>query len=132
MSAPAQEEDRWLHVLVAEDNPLNQKVAEGFLHQLGCTSVVVEDGTGVLGQVQNNEFDLVLMDIRMPQMDGLEATQQLHDSIPAEQLPKIIALTADAMPGDEARYIEAGMDAYLIKPLHLKTLEATLRQLFPQ
>jgi CheY-like chemotaxis protein len=123
--------DVWLNVLIAEDNPLNQKVAAGFVHSLGCASVIVPDGSQVLAELEKQDFDLVLMDIRMPVMGGLEATQQIRQEVPAEKMPKIVALTADAMPGDEERYLDAGMDAYLVKPLHLKTLEDALRRLFP-
>jgi len=128
---PEPREDAWLNVLIAEDNLLNQKVAAGFVHQLGCSSVVVSDGSQVLPELEKADFDLILMDIRMPVMGGIETTRQIRESIPTERLPKIVALTADAMPNDEVRYLDAGMDAYLVKPLHLKTLESALRKLFP-
>ncbi len=122
---------RRLHVLVVEDNVLNQKVAEGFLDQLGCSCLVVDSGERAIAAVKQSHFDVVLMDLRMAGLDGLETTEAICEQVPADHRPKIVALTADAMAGSETRYREAGMDGFLVKPLRLATLESTLRQLFP-
>ena len=106
-------------VLLADDNPVNQVVAEETLKLLGCRTQVVEDGSGAVEAMAEGGYDLVLMDVQMPVMDGFEATSQIR-RLEAEQggprrVP-IIALTADAMQGDRERCLAAGMDDYLSKP----------------
>lgn len=109
------------HVLVAEDNVVNQEVAIGMLDSLGCRSTVVGDGIEVLEAIEESDFDLILMDVQMPRMDGYAATRAIRErnaKLPAESqctIP-IVALTANAVKGDRARCIEAGMDDYLSKP----------------
>jgi CheY-like chemotaxis protein len=120
---------RSLKILLAEDNRVNQTLAVRLLEKLGHTVEVVDDGQKDVSAVVGGSFDLVLMDVQMPGMDGLEATvliRQLEDSSWATP---IVALTAHAMKGDEARCREAGMDAYLTKPLQSATLDRTLREL---
>ncbi len=111
------------HILVAEDNPVNQEVAIAVLQALGCEVHAVEDGQGALDRLESGSFDLVLMDCQMPTMDGFEATRKIREreatSGPAgkdgKRLP-IIALTAHAMQGDREQCLAAGMDDYLTKP----------------
>lgn len=110
--------DRKLHVLLAEDNVVNQKVAAGLLKKWGNTVVVVNNGHEVLTAFSQDVFDLVLMDVQMPEMDGLEATVAIRaqEKSSGTHVP-IIALTAHAMQGDRERCMAAGMDGYLSKPL---------------
>jgi two-component system sensor histidine kinase/response regulator len=111
------------HVLLAEDNIVNQRVVRGVLEKQGHNVVVASNGREALEALKQHTFDLVLMDVQMPQMDGFEATRAIRKS---EMLTKahipIIALTAHAMKGDQDRCIAAGMDAYLSKPIHAAEL----------
>lgn len=114
-------------VLLVEDNPVNQQVAQAMLAKLGMPVVVANDGREAVDMVKGRDFDLILMDCQMPVMDGYEATAAIR-ALPAgrgEQLP-IIALTANAMQGDRQKCLEAGMDDFLAKPYSLAQLKATL------
>lgn len=126
-SPAAQSEDslEGLRVLVAEDNPVNQRVALKMLSKLGCEGVVVENGAMALDAAQSGAFDLVLMDCQMPEMDGFEATRKIRELDRKARLP-IVALTANAMQGDKNRCLEAGMDDYLTKPINLASLSDAL------
>lgn len=113
-----------LKVLVAEDNIINQRVAVGMLTALGHTGVVVGDGEKALKCLSKLKFDLVLMDVMMPNMDGLEALavireQEQHNGT---HMPVIMA-TAHCEPGDAARFKRAGADGYLQKPLEIDQLK---------
>jgi PAS domain S-box-containing protein len=123
---------RRLRVLVAEDNVVNQQVAVGMLERAGHRAVVVENGRQALAAVAREPFDLVLMDVQMPELDGLEATAAIRERERAsgKHLP-IVALTAHAMKGDAERCLAAGMDAYLAKPLAAEELVATISRLVP-
>lgn len=114
-------------VLIAEDNPLNQAVALAMLERMGLTGVVASDGGQAVTMVRDGAFDLVLMDCQMPLMDGFEATAQIRrlDARRGGQVP-IVALTANAMPGDEQRCLAAGMDAFLAKPYTMANLHTVL------
>ncbi len=115
-------------VLLAEDNPVNQKVASQFLKRLGVECEVVPNGKLALVALTQHSFDAVIMDLHMPEMDGLEATRAYRALEAAEKrahLP-IIALTADAIKGDREKCLDAGMDDYITKPLKLKALEEVL------
>ncbi|HYD65064.1 PAS domain-containing hybrid sensor histidine kinase/response regulator [Azospirillum sp.] len=115
-----------LDVLLAEDSEVNQLVALGFLKKLGHRAVVVGDGRAAVEAVQARRFDAVLMDLEMPVMDGLEATRAIRAlDGPAAAVP-IIALTADTLLGDADRCLAAGMNAYLMKPLNPRELQAVL------
>jgi CheY-like chemotaxis protein len=111
-------------VLVAEDNPVNQQVASGLLEHAGHVPSVATNGREVLALLENEAFDLVLMDVQMPGMDGLEATAAIRarERGTGAHLP-IVALTAHVMKGDAERCLAAGMDGYLTKPLQLRELE---------
>jgi PAS domain S-box-containing protein len=123
---------RRLRVLVAEDNPVNQKVAAGLLERAGHRTVIVENGRQALEALERGSFDLVLMDVQMPELDGLETTTALRERErgTGRHLP-IVAVTAHAMKGDAERCLAAGMDAYLAKPLQPSELLATIARLTP-
>jgi PAS domain S-box-containing protein len=125
---------RRLRVLVAEDNAVNQLLAVRLLEKRGHEVVVAATGTAALGALENQSFDLVLMDVQMPEMDGLEATIAIRERERAGASGKhipIIAMTANAMVGDKEQGLEAGMDAYLSKPLQVAALFAAIESLVP-
>jgi signal transduction histidine kinase/CheY-like chemotaxis protein len=117
VNAPA----RPLHVLVAEDNPVNQRLVERVLAKHGHSVVLVDDGLQAVEAVRTAPFDLILMDVEMPGMDGLAATRVIRESATSPRVP-IIALTARAMQQDEADCRAAGMDGYLAKPIDINDL----------
>jgi CheY-like chemotaxis protein/HPt (histidine-containing phosphotransfer) domain-containing protein len=112
-----------LRVLVAEDNPVNQKLAVGILAKRGHTVRVAENGREAVEAVEQETFDLVLMDVHMPEMGGFEATALIRERerVHGGHLP-IVAVTARAMAGDRERCLEAGMDGYLTKPVKMRHL----------
>ena len=122
-----------LSILLAEDNAVNQKLAVRLLEKWGHQVVVVGNGKEALAVVEQQRFDVVLMDVQMPEMDGLEATATIRAGEHAtnRHLP-IIAMTAHAMKGDQERCLAAGMDGYLTKPLQIKELRATLESIIPK
>ena len=108
---------RGLKVLVAEDNKINQKYADALLSSAGHTVHMVENGLQAVDAVRRDDYDVLLMDIQMPELDGVGATREIRAlGAPKCNVP-IIALTANAMAGDEKNYLEAGMDAYVSKPI---------------
>jgi CheY-like chemotaxis protein len=115
-----------LRILVAEDNSVNQKVVLGFLRRLGCSPKLAIDGVETLEAARREPWDVILMDVHMPVMDGLETTRVLRDEGYAGP---IWALTASALPDERERCREAGMDGFLSKPLSLVELKAALRVL---
>ncbi len=118
-----------LRVLVAEDNPVNQKVAGKILEKLGCEVMVVSDGKQAVEAVFERPFDLVLMDVQMPVLDGLQATRDIRaKEKETGRRTRIVALTANAMQGDEDRCLAAGMDGYLTKPLRAEKLQEAVQQ----
>jgi len=121
-----------IRVLVAEDNQVNQKVLEHFLARWSCDTVVVESGWEALSLLESQDFDLVLMDVQMPGMDGFEATarQRAREAKSSVRVP-IIAITAHAMEGDRERCLEAGMDDYLTKPVKADELLRMLEMWVP-
>jgi len=119
-----------LDVLLAEDNTVNQKVALRFLDRLGYRADAVSNGLEAVTTLETRHYHLVLMDLQMPEMDGLEASRQIRARLPADRQPKIVALTANAMQGDRERCLEAGMDDYISKPVKLHEIEAAIRRLF--
>jgi len=112
---------RNLRVLVVEDSVVNQKLAVAMLHKLGHEVVIANHGKEALAAIEAHSFDLVLMDIQMPEMDGYEAVRRLRQVEVDGRLP-VVALTANAMRGDRDACLEAGMDAYLSKPIRLQRL----------
>jgi PAS domain S-box-containing protein len=125
---PAEPSVRPLHVLVVEDNRINQTVAVRRLEKAGCTTDVVENGAEAVKRVGERTFDVVLMDCQMPVMDGYEATRRIRRLPEHARLP-IIAMTANAMEGDREKCLAAGMSEYLTKPLQPAALMAMLDQL---
>ncbi|MGL4377569.1 MAG: ATP-binding protein, partial [Microcoleaceae cyanobacterium] len=119
-----------LRILLAEDNTVNQKVALLTLEKLGYHADVVSNGVEVLDAVSRQVYDVVLMDVEMPKMDGLDATRHILEMM-SEQRPRIIAITAYAMEGDRERFLQAGMDDYISKPLRLEELISVLKQIKP-
>ena len=115
------------HVLLAEDNDLNQEIACELLREVGVTVDIACDGRAAVRMVQQGPYDLVLMDMQMPEMDGIEATQEIRKSVPSLRLP-IVAMTANAMPSDRERCMAAGMDDFLSKPIDPKLLWQGLRE----
>lgn len=115
-----------LDILIAEDNRVNQKVALQMLKRLGYTADIANHGEEVLLLLQQKHYDIVLMDIQMPIMDGIIATQEICQQFPLEKRPIIIALTANALQEEVKYYLSIGMNDYLSKPLRLEKLEATL------
>jgi signal transduction histidine kinase/DNA-binding response OmpR family regulator len=116
-----------LKVLLAEDSPVNQKLAVAVLEKHGHDVFVANNGREALAALESREFDLILMDVQMPEMDGLEATRTIREKelVSGRHIP-IIAMTAHALKGDRQRCLDAGMDSYVAKPIHAKKLVQTL------
>jgi CheY-like chemotaxis protein len=129
MTNEAQQPLAALQVLVAEDNLINQKVIVRVVRSLGCVVEAVADGRAVLDACRNRCFDVVLMDVRMPEMDGLEAARWLRGQLPAAQQPRIYAMTAGVAPEDRQACLDAGMDGFVAKPIVREELAALLAQL---
>ncbi|MDD5392387.1 MAG: ATP-binding protein [Thiothrix sp.] len=125
--APAASHGEGQRILVVEDHKINQMVAQGMLAKLGYHVTLAEDGFQALDVLRREDFDLVLMDIQMPGMSGVETTRKIRAEFPHRDLP-ILALTANAMKGDEQAYLAAGMKACLTKPIQIDTLAAALKE----
>jgi PAS domain S-box-containing protein len=122
-------EPRSMRILLAEDNPINCKVALGLLKKLGCSADVVGTGLEVLSTLDQIRYDIILMDCQMPDMDGYEATRQIrHRETSSGRKTIIIAMTANAMQGDREKCLAAGMDDYLSKPVNLGELDRMLQK----
>jgi signal transduction histidine kinase/CheY-like chemotaxis protein len=125
--APTNRETRPpLHILLAEDNPVNQKLAVRLIEKRGHSVVAVNNGREAVERVEREHFDLVLMDISMPEMDGLEATALLRSKYPSEGRIPIIAMTGHALIGDREMCLRAGMDGYVSKPITPADLFSTI------
>ncbi|MBL8672070.1 MAG: PAS-domain containing protein [Alphaproteobacteria bacterium] len=120
--------ERTLAVLAAEDNPVNQILIRALLERRGHAVEVVGNGAEAVDAMRRRPFDVVLMDVQMPVMDGIEATRQIRLLDGAER-PVIVALTAHVLPGDRERFLESGFDAYLSKPIERASLDAVLEPL---
>ncbi|WP_199314051.1 response regulator [Leptolyngbya sp. FACHB-671] len=117
-----------LKILLAEDNLVNQKVALLMLQRLGYKADVVSNGLEALKALQDQKYDLVLMDVQMPEMDGLEATRSIRQNYLLERCPRIVAMTANAMRGDREECLQSGMDDYISKPIQMQDLLRVLTQ----
>lgn len=115
-----------LRILVAEDNPSNQRLVALFLQKMGYQPRLVFNGTLAVDAVRDENYDVVLMDLQMPVMDGYDATRMIRETLPAEKQPWIIALTAHAMETERQHCLEVGMNDFLTKPLRRELLEASL------
>ena len=121
-AAPALRAARPLRVLVAEDNKINQQLATLLLKSAGHLTDIAENGAAAVAAVEAGDYDVVLMDIQMPVIDGIEAAGRIRNLPPPQNKVPIIAVTAHAMAGDRERYLAAGMDGYLSKPLDIAAL----------
>ncbi|MCX7823690.1 MAG: PAS domain S-box protein [Syntrophobacterales bacterium] len=119
-------------ILVVEDNVINQKVALGILEKLGFTADVVSNGQEAIDVLKTVPYDLVLMDVQMPEMDGMEATRRIRNSNSINRQVPIIAMTAHAMQGDKERCLEAGMNDYISKPISAKALAEVINRWLPK
>ena len=115
-----------MRILLAEDNVTNQDLVITLLSKMGYKIDAVDNGRKVLEMLERKKYDIILMDIQMPVMNGLEATKAICEKYPEQERPKIIAITANAMSGDRERYISAGMIDYLPKPIKFKDVQSVL------
>jgi CheY-like chemotaxis protein len=126
MICPMHGKARSLRILLAEDNPINQMMMMKMLNKLGYSADIAANGLEVLKFLETQPYDLILMDIQMPEMDGFQATREIQKRWASEDRPKIIAITAYALEGDQERCLAAGMNDYISKPLRLDKLRAVL------
>ena len=117
-------------LLLAEDDPINREVAEAILEETGCTLDMVENGEQAIQRVSEVSYDLILMDMQMPVLDGVEATQRLRARSDIRQIP-IIAMTANAFSEDRQACMAAGMNDFITKPVEPELFYATLRHWLP-
>ncbi len=117
-----------LHILLAEDNVVNQKVATHMLARMGYAVNIANNGVEVLLAMQHATYDVILMDVQMPEMDGLETTRLICEQWPPDQRPYIIAMTAHALTGDAEKFLAAGMNDYVSKPVLREKLETALER----
>lgn len=117
-----------LRILVAEDNPVNQKLAVQLLGRMGYRPDLAGNGIEAIQALERQHYDVILMDVQMPEMDGLDASRRICQLWPSVQRPRIIAMTADAMQGDREKCIDAGMDDYITKPIQVSELIDALKR----
>ena len=120
-----------LRILVAEDNLVNQQLIRQWLGKMGYRPDLVGNGYEAIDALKRQTYDVVLMDVHMPEMDGLTAAAEICKQWPATERPHIIALTANAMKGDRERCLAAGMNNYISKPIHVPDLVVALKQVQP-
>ncbi|MGH9665203.1 MAG: response regulator, partial [Bryobacteraceae bacterium] len=120
-----------LRLLVAEDNPVNQRVIERFLERIGYRADIVANGLEALASLGSHAYDAVLLDVHMPEMDGLEVARRVGERFPHSTRPRLIAMTASAMSGDRETCLAAGMDDYISKPLRMQALQDALERCAP-
>ncbi|HEY0822883.1 MAG TPA: PAS domain S-box protein [Ramlibacter sp.] len=121
-----------MNILVVEDSEINRKLAVNMLRKFGYTCDVAEDGAQAVEKVRHQRYDLVFMDLQMPVMDGLEATRQILAMFPQNRRPRIVAMTANALPQDRQRCLDAGMDDYIAKPILPVSVQALIERWSPQ
>ncbi len=118
-------------MLLADDNPINQKVGLSVLHKLGYHADIANNGLEVLKALEQKAYDILFLDVQMPEMDGLEAARQICQRWPAEKRPRIIAMTGNALMGDREKCLQAGMDDYISKPVRIGELQSALQRWGP-
>ena len=121
-----------LHILLAEDNGVNQQLATQLLQRMGYRADVVGNGLEAVNALERQFYDVILMDLQMPEMDGLTATKTIRERWPSANGPWIIAVTANAMQGDREACIQAGMDDYVSKPIQIEALVTALKRVSPR
>ena len=126
VEAPSGEDPTGLKILVVEDNKVNQMVLMRMLQRMGCHAELACDGASAIGSVEANSYDVVLMDLNMPEVDGLEATRRIRRMPAAQSGVPIVALTASATEEDRAACLAAGMNDYLSKPMEIQALRRAL------
>ena len=117
-----------LRILLAEDNVVNQRLAQLLLERLSQTADIVSNGVEAVNAATQLPYDLILMDVLMPEMDGLDATREIRTKLPKERQPRIVAMTANALTGDRERCLAAGMDDYISKPVQLEELAKVIQR----
>ncbi|MEY4595563.1 MAG: hypothetical protein RIQ47_1973, partial [Bacteroidota bacterium] len=115
-------------ILIAEDNQINQKLAQNIFEGLGYKPVIVSNGREAIERIRNEVFDVIFMDVQMPELDGLEATRFILNKMVLPQRPYIVAMTAFALEGDKEKCIEAGMDDYISKPFMIEEIIDQLKK----
>jgi signal transduction histidine kinase/CheY-like chemotaxis protein len=121
-----------LRILLAEDNVVNQKLAMRLLQRMGYRADLASNGIEAIESVKRQTYDVILMDVQMPEMDGLEASRRITSKWTADDRPRIVAMTANAMQGDREECLAAGMDDYLTKPIRVERLVEALRNTPPR
>ncbi|PCI28802.1 MAG: histidine kinase [SAR324 cluster bacterium] len=119
-------------VLVVDDYLINQELTKEFLEKMGCSVDLADDGEEALLCLDTMEYDLIFMDIQMPQLDGYQATQKIRQAEKKDKHTPIIALTANALSGDREKCLRAGMDDYLGKPVRCREIEELLIKFLSQ
>lgn len=127
----ADDPDTALRILLVEDHEVNRRVTSLLLEHLSYVVDVAEDGRSALELLQDRHYDVILMDIQMPELDGIATTQLIRRLLPPPRQPQIIALTANTLQGDREYYLQQGLDDYLAKPLGVDALEAALQRCLP-
>jgi signal transduction histidine kinase/CheY-like chemotaxis protein len=121
-----------LRILVAEDHPTNQRIIKLMLERLGYRPEIVSNGLEVLSAMRVNRFDAIILDVQMPEMDGLTASREICRMHPPGNRPWILAMTANALEGDREKCLDAGMNDYISKPVRTKDLAAAMRRAYDQ
>jgi CheY-like chemotaxis protein/HPt (histidine-containing phosphotransfer) domain-containing protein len=121
-----------LRILLAEDNAINRRVALAMLSRLGYRGDAVENGIEVLAALERGDYDVVLMDVQMPEMDGITATRRIRETVAKDKQPRIIAMTANVSTEDREQCLAAGMDDFVDKPMRIEDLAAALSRQGPQ
>ena len=117
-----------LRLLLADDNPINQKVGMSVLQKLGYRADLAGNGVEVLRALEQKAYDVLFLDVQMPEMDGLEAARQICQRWPEGKRPRIIAMTGNALIGDREKCLQAGMDDYISKPIRVGDLQSALER----
>ena len=117
-----------LNILLAEDIRVNQKVALRMFKRLGYDADLATNGKEAIEALHRQSYDVVFMDVQMPEMDGFEATRAIREEWQNDSRPWIIAMTANAMRGDREKCLEVGMNDYISKPIQIEAIERSLRQ----